>query len=291
MTRHPTILAATWANLQEISGGRVMLGIGRGDSALADIGLAMQPVAQFEKSMSELHTLLAGGSVDFEPDASVPGIESLGYAASNTETRIAWMDPAIHTAPLDITVSGPRNIGVAGRHADRVTFSVGADPERISWAMNLCREEAEKAGRDPDSLSYAAYVQVICHEDRQYAMSLGKSIVALHARLQGLGKASGPVSEEDRKIIESLPENYDMTVSGQGGSQVDLISDDFAQRFAVYGPPEDCIKQLRGVIETGIDAIVVNAPMRVGTEEERRENLHRISHEIIPVLRDVPATV
>jgi 5,10-methylenetetrahydromethanopterin reductase len=52
VTRHPTILASTWATLQEISNGRVVLGVGRGDSALADIGLAMQPSAQFEQSMT-----------------------------------------------------------------------------------------------------------------------------------------------------------------------------------------------------------------------------------------------
>jgi hypothetical protein len=46
---------------------------------------------------------------------------------------------------------------------------------------------------------------------------------------------------------------------------------------------------LRAVIGAGIDTIVVNPPLRVGTAEERRENLRRISSEVIPAFRGVAA--
>ena len=198
------------------------------------------------------------------------------------------MSPSTPPVPLDLTVSGPRTIAVAARHADRVTFSVGADPERLRWGVALARSEAAAAGRDPDSISYGAYIQVICNPDRKYATDLGKSVVALHARFAGLhgrDTASGPFSKEDRRVVEALSSEYDMTLQGKGGSQVELINDDFAQRFAVYGPPEECIPRLQAVIDAGIDRIVINAPLRVGTPSERRENLRRISTDVMPALQ------
>jgi 5,10-methylenetetrahydromethanopterin reductase len=295
VTRHTTVVAATWASLQELSGGRMRLGLGRGDSALADIGLAMQPVAQFEESVSQIRALLAGGEVAFDQNAGtakVRGVASLNYRKSHVTSRLEWLDPDIHRVPIDLTVAGPRTIGVAARHADRIMLSVGADPERLRWAVELAREEAEKAGRDPDEISYGAYIQIICSSDLEYATQHAKNAVAVHARFQGLhgaGSATGPFSQADRKVVENLPAQYDMTLNGQSGSQVDAITDEFAQRFAVCGPPEECIARLRAVIDTGIDTIVVNPPLRVGTPEERRENLRRISSELIPALRAVPA--
>jgi 5,10-methylenetetrahydromethanopterin reductase len=297
VTRHPTVLASAWVNLQQISGGRMALGVGRGDSALADIGLAMQPSKAFERSMSQVRALLAGESVSFDPTAGADGVEglsTLGYANNPTASRLDFFDPSLPRVPLDLTVAGPRNIGVAARQADWITFSVGAEPERLRWGVDLAREEATKAGRDPDTLSYGAYIQVICNDDRAAAAQMGKSAVAVHARFQGLhgkGSAKGPMNDEDRRIVESVAQNYDMTVSGKGGSQVELISDDFASRFAVWGPPEECIERLRAVIDCGIDRIVVSAPLQGGTPEQRRENLARITSEVIPALRDVRATV
>lgn len=298
VTRHPTVLAATWAALQELSNGRMVLGVGRGDSALAFIGLALQPSAEFEHSMSQLRALLAGESVSFNPqagDRGVAGVDSLKYASTYTSSRLEWLDPSVPRVPLDLTVAGPRNIAIAARQADRITLSVGADPARLRWGVELARQEAEKADRDPDTISYGAYIQVICSPDRDYANRLGKSAVAVHARFQGglhgNGTASGPMSPEDRRIIESLPEHYDMTAQGKGGSQVEMISDEFAQRFAVWGSPQECVARLRAAIDCGLDRIVVNAPLQTGTPEELLENLHRIATEVIPALREVPDPV
>jgi 5,10-methylenetetrahydromethanopterin reductase len=169
---------------------------------------------------------------------------------------------------------------------------VGADPERVRWAADLAREEAEKAGRDPDELSYGAYIQVICNPDRERAAELGKSAIAVHARFQGLhGTASGPISENDRRIVENISRSYDMTASGRGGHQIEMISDEFAQRFAVWGSAEECVERLRSVIDCGLDRIVVSAPLQTGTPEELRENLRLISSEVIPALKDQPAAV
>ena len=63
-TRHPAALATTVATVEEVSGGRFVLGIGRGDTALFHLGLPPMPVAPFVERVTALQTYLAGGSVD-----------------------------------------------------------------------------------------------------------------------------------------------------------------------------------------------------------------------------------
>src|SRR5207249_3056075 len=53
-TRHPAVTASSIASVQAVSEGRAMLGIGRGDSALAHLGLAPAPVPFFEAYLRRL---------------------------------------------------------------------------------------------------------------------------------------------------------------------------------------------------------------------------------------------
>src|SRR3954454_22439024 len=62
-TRHPAALANVAATVQETSGGRFVLGIGRGDTALFHLGLKPMPVDDFIARVIELQTYLAGGTV------------------------------------------------------------------------------------------------------------------------------------------------------------------------------------------------------------------------------------
>src|SRR3954454_23054670 len=63
-TRHPAALATVAATVQEESGGRVLLGLGRGDTALFHLGRKPQPLAEFFARTEELHTYLQHGTVE-----------------------------------------------------------------------------------------------------------------------------------------------------------------------------------------------------------------------------------
>src|ERR1700719_4897980 len=63
-TRHPAALATVAATVQETTGGRFVLGIGRGDTALFHLGLKPMPVARFIDAVTALQTYLANGTID-----------------------------------------------------------------------------------------------------------------------------------------------------------------------------------------------------------------------------------
>ena len=131
-TRDPAALATVAATVHETSGGRFVLGLGRGDTALFHLGRKPQPVAQFVERATQLHDYLGGGVVDRD-----------GF-----ESRLRWLDRATQgRVPVDVAASGPKVIAFAAATMERVTFAVGADPDRVAWALDLARQAMVDAGR------------------------------------------------------------------------------------------------------------------------------------------------
>src|SRR3954451_15204172 len=92
-TRHPAALANVAATVQETSGGRFVLGIGRGDTALFHLGVEPMPVARFETLVSDLQHYLAGETIDVDGRPS-----RLQFLARCREPKV----------PLDVAASDPR---------------------------------------------------------------------------------------------------------------------------------------------------------------------------------------
>ena len=142
-TRHPAVTASAAATLAAESGDRVTIGFGRGDSALTQIGRQPTPAAEFERGLAALQGYLAG-----EP------VEVGGFAG-----KIAWLpregEPKV---PVAVAATGPRVIAAGARLAEEVDFTVGAEEERLRWAVETARRAADEAGRETPRLG--AYIDV-----------------------------------------------------------------------------------------------------------------------------------
>src|SRR6202163_4083919 len=185
-TRHPAALANVAATVQETSGGRFVLGIGRGDTAMFHLGKKPMPVAAFIEAVTDLQAYLANETIDCEGHPS----------------RLQWLDRCRRPkVPLDIAVSGPRMIEFAGRVAERVTLAVGADPDRVAWAIDLARKAAADNGRDPADISFGAYVTVGCHPDLGAARSLISGAVSAFAHFSSMpGSRGAGLADADRAV-------------------------------------------------------------------------------------------
>lgn len=273
-TRHPAALATIAATVGEESGGRFVLGVGRGDTALFHLGRKPMPVAQFGPRLAEVQAYLAGGTVDQRGHPS----------------RLQWLDRARQPkVALDVASSGPKVIALAARTADRVTFAVGADPDRLAWALDLARREAAAAGRDPDALSFGAFVNVGCHPDLDTARSLIAGGVAAFAHFSAMpGSTGAGLDESDRAVVAEVGRRYDSNVHLRNTAEhTEALDDGFVDRFAIVGPPERCVARLAVLAGLGIERFVVTGTTFGADREAARTAARLLAGEVLPAAQQL----
>ena len=272
-TRLPAALANVAVTVNETSGGRFVLGIGRGDTALFHLGRPPQPVAAFGRAVRDLQTYLEGGTVDCD-----------GFPS-----RMQWLDRTTQgKVPLDIASSGPKVIDLAARTAERITFAVGADPDRVRWGLDLARKAAADAGRDPATLSFGMYVNVGCHPDLDTARSLISGGVAAFAHFSAMpGSTGAGLAEGDRAVVAEVGRTYDSREHLRNtATHTDALDAAFVDRFAVVGAPDACIARLGELADLGIERFVVTSATFGAGRDDARTAERLLTTEILPALRE-----
>ena len=276
-TRHPAALANVAATVQEASGGRFVLGIGRGDTALFHLGLKPMKVDRFAELVTDLQTYLGNGTIDCDGHPS----------------RLQWLDRVRQPkVPLDVAASGPRVIEFAARIAERVTLAVGADPDRVAWALDLARLAAQDSGRDPAEISFGAYVNVGCHPDVEIARTLISGGVAAFAHFSSMpGSTGAGLAEPDRAVVAEVGRRYDSNVHlNNRAAHTDALNPDFVDRFAIVGPPTVCVDRLRALAGLGIERFVITGASFGADREHARAADHLLTGEVLPALREGAAS-
>ena len=295
-TRNLAVTAAGAATVQAISGGRAVLGIGRGDSALAYLGYAPVGLASFEAGLVSLQALLSGEEIGFERSGESGGgaasHQTLSLAGRPEGVQLRWLPKGLPKVPLDVAATGPKVIAMAARLAERVTFSVGAEPERIAWAVDVARTAREAAGLPLGGGSYGAQLVVVCHPDDDTAMEVAMHMAPPLARFQVIqGTAVGPHDAEAATNLDAIRSGYDMTEHGNIGSKARIkggaLSPDFVRRFAIVGPPDHCVERLLALRSAGVERFVVVGPGFYPAEWGTAANL--FAREVIPALRAADA--
>jgi alkanesulfonate monooxygenase SsuD/methylene tetrahydromethanopterin reductase-like flavin-dependent oxidoreductase (luciferase family) len=139
ITRHLTVTASAHATLASMHPGRVVLGLGRGDSSIRTLGLKPAKVAEMRTIVPLIKRLVAGETI----------------VQNGTEIRIPWADADV---PLMLGGTGPSTMRLAGALADLVTLEIGVRPEAIRWALSNVAAGASEVGRDPGEVE----VVVLC---------------------------------------------------------------------------------------------------------------------------------
>lgn len=291
VTRHPAVTASAAASLQELAGRRVVLGVGRGDSALAHIGYGLVPTERFGRYLHRLQGYLRGESVPFAYDdgPSLPRAASLGYGNLPSASRIRWL-PAVDEPKVmvDVATSGARVMRLAAQAADGVTFAFGADVDRVVAAIEDVRRACAAAGRSPDSLSVSALVPLVLHKDLDRARDMAAGMVATIGRwmVQQGGEVTASLEEGQRSQLRAVTAAYDMTKHGETSTaQSQVLSAEMIDRLAIVGPPERCLDRVRRFLDLGLERIVISPQVRGAAQEDEETHAQLLIDELLPALR------
>ncbi|HSI00304.1 MAG TPA: LLM class flavin-dependent oxidoreductase [Reyranella sp.] len=295
VTRHAAATATAITSVNRVSNGRAVLGIGRGDSALAHLGRAPARLGQFERYLRQLQAYLRGDSVAFEeidiPLDAAPPLSGLHLYDAPPASRIGWIAEGLGKGgakvPVEVAASGPKVIAMSALHAERVMFTLGADVERLRWGIDLAKKTRRDAGLDPNAIAFGAYVNMGCHADAAKARGLVRGGLTTFARFSVMhGKANGPVSDKDRAQLETLVSNYDMKQHTRADSrQAGTLSDDFVDRFAIVGPPERCLERLKSLAALGLDKVAISGGTRGASAEDAAVHRALVTRHVLPAMR------
>ena len=268
--REPTVTASGYATLHDISGGRMVMGIGRGDSSRRVAGLQPVKVAEFERACRMIKDLMNGRPVEW----------------NGKELELSWAKgrPEI---PMHIAGYGPKALAVAGRVGDGVIIQL-ADPVIIQWIMDTARRAAEEAGRDPDALECIVCAPSHISDDLADAREQVRWFPAMVSNhVMDLIERYGWESEIPKDLTDYVKARkfYDYKEHSRVGARHgEFVSDEICDRFCVLGTPDQAAGKLRELESIGVGQFNIYL-MTQGQED----TLAAYGGEIIPQFARVAA--
>jgi probable F420-dependent oxidoreductase len=236
--REPTVTASAYATLQDISDGRMVMGIGRGDSSRRVVGLQPVPVKQFEAALEMIKDLMNGREVEW----------------NDRRLHLEWAQgkPEI---PMYVAGYGPRALGVAGRIGDGVVIQL-ADPEITRWIIERARNAAVEAGRDATALAPMVCAPAVVDADTPHWVEETRWFPAMVSNhVKDLIARYGTNGEIPRALTDfaQAVEEYDYAEHSRVGAEHGkYISDEITERFCLLGGVDAHVEKLRELEELGV---------------------------------------
>lgn len=248
VTRHLAVSASAIASLDELSGGRVALGIGTGDSALYNLGERPVSVTGMEEAVAALRGLFEGRTVSYR----------------DRDVHVGWSRRRV---PIYLAAEGPRMLHLAGQVADGVIVGSGLLPELIADARARLAGGAASAGRKIEDLDVWFFAKANLGEDGDAALDGIKMALAASANHafrfsradKGLPAQLVPAVERlQREYVPSQHEQVGPTRNAELPDELGL-TDYLTDRFAVVGTAKKVVSRLQDLAAVGAPQVLLTA--------------------------------
>jgi probable F420-dependent oxidoreductase len=262
VTRDPLVVTSAFATLNRITGGRMICGIGRGDSSVRAIKRRPANLDRVEEAVNIIRTVGSGQPTEID----------------GARVQMEWAEGRI---PVYVAGYGPKALRLAGRLGDGVIFQV-ADPFFIEWGMQFVREGAEEAGRDPDEIVIHCAAATYVSDDKDEARNRVRWFPALVANhIVDVLRHHDPdvMPSYITEYVEARPD-YDYYEHGQpGADHSKYVPDEIADKFCVIGSAEDCAQKVHELASIGV------SEFNIYPIPELEEIIGIYGREIVPQVR------
>jgi probable F420-dependent oxidoreductase len=238
VSRDPLVVASAFATLRDLAGdGRLLCGIGRGDSAVRVVKRHPAKIAEIELAIRLIQELTGGNTATVDETTSVV---------------MPWVSGS--PVPVYAAAYGARMLAAAGRTADGVIIEC-ADPHYISWALDYVRRGRASAGRDMAGFAVVACTATYVSEDlvkaREQVRPFG-AVVGNHVAevLRNTGANSLPPELE--AFIAQRPEYDYYKHVHTDRAQAGYVPDDIIDRLCIVGSIGRCSERVAELRDAGV---------------------------------------
>ncbi len=237
VTRHITNTANAIGTIDELSGGRALLGIGSGDSAVYTIGGKPASIADMRHALQDLRALLAGHEIDGE----------------GKPVRVLTVHRPV---PIFVGASQPRLLTLAGELADGVILLGAADPELTAWQLEWIERGARSAGRRLDDVFVDLWLAISVADDERQAREDVRAVAASQARWFHHWKQRPPVLERFSADFARAAAAYEFRDHlSRHAPHRTSVSDELTDFVALAGSADRCSERIRRLLDLKVDRI------------------------------------
>jgi len=235
LTRHPSVVASAYATLEEYAPGRMIVGIGLGDSSVETMGMKPSTLANFEKSLQQMRELFAG------KEAELPS------------GKIHLLHPCKGKVPIYVAASGPKMLELSGRIADGIIVLVGVADGYIAHAKEKIAAGAKTAGRKLEDINLVLWVPCAVSDS-----SPAKDAVKAHVARVVAHPLPYVLDPNEQKVLAEIRKTYDYYHHmDQQANHAEVIPDWLVDKFAIAGTVDQCRAQIERIKKTGIQQIAI----------------------------------
>jgi 5,10-methylenetetrahydromethanopterin reductase len=270
-TRHPSVTAAAAGTLDELAPGRIILGVGTGDSSIKTLGLKPTRLDRMRAQIAMIRTLLAGEEATF--DGRAMRLEAIPH----------------ERVPIYMAANAPKALALAGELCDGVILLAGFKPELIAAALARVASGAARSGRSLDDLDLC--VGTICHvssDEREAARMMKPYVVAIaqtggHETLRSAGIDIDPPAVVGGIYPDmSHAKDWDEAADAAGEWVSDEMALRYAETFCLVGTPESCAERLEAAAAAGATSFYIR---HVASYSLPEDVLRAYGESIIPRFR------
>jgi 5,10-methylenetetrahydromethanopterin reductase len=263
-SRHPALLAVAIQSVNELSGGRAIMGLGPGGTVSLDpLGIPRwkKPLQAMRDSTSVLRELFSGKEVNFNSEVF-------------TLSRVRLFESAASRIPIYFGVRGPKMLELAGKVADGVLMQT--PPAYLATQMEFLRTGLAEAGRSLADFDVGSVGQFAVDHDETLVREMVKSSLTYQvpdsprAMLDKIGISK----DEAQKLRETrLKEGVQEATK--------LVTERMIDQMSTVGTPQKVTERILYKIRNGVTHFIFSPPQG----RTRMEGLRIIGEEVLPTVR------
>ena len=236
--RHSALLVNAMATLDDISGGRAILGVGSGGQATAGrLGVRKARIAEFRDELKLLRFLLDGGEV---------AVGSQVYRVESVLRRL----------PIYVAAWGPRMLEVSGELADGVIIMGPERKEVFAQKIEKTRDAARAAGRDPAEVENSS-TDNLCVRRGPPTSHREIQVLAIH-HMQRVGYENEYPPEYHHLFKEVRAQIRDIAMPEGKSPGTELVPDEFVKYSLMVGTESECRERLQSLLTLEPDEVVIS---------------------------------
>lgn len=278
-TRIPPVQVAAMATLNRLAPGRVLLGIGTGNTAMRTMGQRPMKIADFAEYLRVLAALLKGEVVDYNYNGVSRPVKMLMH-----ETKYMNLEPKI---PLYVSGFGPRAMGLAGEYGDGLVFAIPPRGVAVAEALAHVRQGAARVKRDLAGFRNCALANIALLQPGEAADSdrikaaIGPNVMAsiyyFYDEVHEKGIEPPPFLSRIWKkycaLVEAIPEphrhfrTHEFHYTYMHPGEAELIDAQLIRDTCLVGTAEELIERVRQLEKDGLQELMFAA----GTDAKWRQ--------------------